>query len=41
MTRVWDNVIYADSTVLFFESDAQIDSWAKRHSIARGDSQPI
>jgi hypothetical protein len=41
MTRVWDNVIYADSTVLFFESDDQIDSWAKRHRIARGDSQPI
>jgi hypothetical protein len=41
MTRVWDNVIYADSTVLLFESDAQIDSWAKRHRIARGDSQPI
>jgi hypothetical protein len=41
MTRVWDNVIYADSTVLFFESDAQIYSWSKRHRIARGDSQPI
>jgi hypothetical protein len=41
MTRVWDNVIYADSMVLFFESDAQIESWAKRHRIARGDSQPI
>jgi Alkylmercury lyase len=41
MTRVWDNVIYADSTVLFFESDGQIDFWAKRHHIARGDSQPI
>src|SRR4030095_16588433 len=35
-----DNVIYADSLVLFFESESQIDSWAKRHNIARGDSQP-
>jgi len=41
MTRAWDNVIYTDSTVLFFESDAQIDAWAKRHNIARGDAQPI
>lgn len=41
MARAWDNVIYTDSTVLFFESDAQIDAWAKRHNIARGDAQPI
>ena len=25
-----------DSTVLFFEPDAQIDAWAKRQNIARG-----
>lgn len=41
MTRVWDNVIYADSTILTFESSAQVDGWAKRHNIARGDAQPI
>jgi Alkylmercury lyase len=41
MTRIWDNVIYGDSTILFFESDSQIDSWAKHHQIARGDSQPV
>ena len=41
MTRVWDNVIYADSTVLFFESPAETDVWARRHNIARGDVQPI
>ena len=41
MPHVWDNVIYSDSIVLCFESDAQIDSWAKRHHIPRGDSQPI
>src|SRR5262249_46998501 len=40
MTRVWDNVIYADSTVLFFESQEEIDRWARCHNIARGDSQP-
>jgi len=41
MKRIWDNVIYGDSTVLLFESEAQIDSWTKRHGIPRGDSQPI
>ena len=41
MTRVWDNVIYSDSTVLLFESHTDIDAWAKRHNIARGDVQPI
>jgi len=41
MTRAWGNVIHFDSLVLVFESEAQIDAWAKRHSIARGDAQPI
>lgn len=41
MTRVWDNVIYSDSTVLLFESHGEVDAWAKRHNIARGDVQPI
>lgn len=41
MTRVWDNVIYADSTVLLFETDAQIETWTKCHRIPRGDTQPI
>jgi hypothetical protein len=41
MTRAWDNVIYTDSTVLVFESHAQVDAWAKRHNIGRGDVQPI
>ena len=41
MTRVWDNVLYADSTVLFFETSAQIEGWTKRHRIARGDTQPV
>ncbi len=41
MTNVWDNVIYSDSTVLFFDSDAQIDDWTRRRNIARGDTQPV
>lgn len=41
MTSVWDNVIYSDSTVLMFESPAEIEAWAKRHNIRRGDVQPI
>lgn len=41
MAHVWDNVIYADSTVLFFQSETQIDTWAKRHDIPRGDVQSI
>jgi Alkylmercury lyase len=41
MTRIWDNVIYGDSTILFFESDNQIGAWAKRRHIGRGDSQPV
>lgn len=41
MTRVWDNVIYSDSLVLLFESEAQIDAWVNRHNIPRGDTQPI
>lgn len=41
MTAVWDNVIYADSTVLVFDSEAAIDEWTERHKITRGDVQPI
>lgn len=41
MTRVWDNVIWADSTVLLFETRMQIDAWTERHRIPRGDVQPI
>ena len=41
MTRAWDNVIHFDSLVLVFESPTQIEEWAKRHNIARGDTQPI
>jgi hypothetical protein len=41
MSRAWDNVIYTDSTVLVFKSHTEVDMWAKRHRIARGDVQPI
>ena len=41
MTNVWDNVIYTCSTMLVFESEAQIDAWCARHRIAKGDVQPI
>jgi hypothetical protein len=41
MTAVWDNVIYADSTVLVFDTQAAIDEWTQRHRIPRGDVQPI
>jgi len=41
MTHVWENVIYADSIVLLFETQAQIDAWTECHRIPRGDTQPI
>lgn len=41
MTNVWDNVVYTCSTMLVFESDAQIDAWCARHRIAKGDVQPV
>jgi hypothetical protein len=41
MTHVWDNVVYADSTVLVFESESQVNSWVTRHCIEKGDVQPI
>jgi hypothetical protein len=41
MTRVWNNVIYACSMMLVFDSEAKIDSWCARHGIAKGDVRPI
>jgi hypothetical protein len=41
MSQAWDNVIYTCSTMQFFEDEAQIDDWARRHNIPRGDVQPI
>ena len=41
MRSAWDNVIYTCSTMLLFESELHIDTWSKRHRIAKGDVQPI
>ncbi|WP_348772406.1 alkylmercury lyase family protein [Pseudoalteromonas luteoviolacea] len=41
MQAAWDNVIYTCSTMLLFESQAQIDKWCQRHQINKGDVQPI
>jgi len=32
---------WADSIVLLFETQAQIDAWTECHRIPRGDTQPI
>ena len=41
MERAWDNVIYTCSTMLLFETEAEIDIWSARHGIAKGDVQPV
>ena len=41
MINAWDNVIYTCSTMLVFESEAQVACWCERHHIPRGDVQPI
>ena len=41
MKKAWDNVIYTCSTMLVFESEAQVNEWSKKHRIPRGDIQPI
>ncbi|WP_268832586.1 alkylmercury lyase family protein [Pseudoalteromonas sp. SMS1] len=41
MQAAWDNVIYTCSTMLLFESQAQIDDWCHRHDLNKGDVQPI
>lgn len=41
MQNVWDNVIYADSTMLVFENPEQVDKWCRDHRIRRGDILPI
>ena len=41
MKNAWDNVIYTCSNMLVFENEEQIDSWAIRHNIPKGDLQPI
>ena len=41
MNKSWDNVIYTCSNMMIFKNENQINSWTKRHSIAKGDVQPI
>ena len=41
MAHAWDNVIYTCSTMLLFESEAQVDDWCARYRIVRGDLQPL
>lgn len=37
MSKWWDNVHYTCSTILFFRSIRDVDSWCARHAIARGE----
>ena len=41
MVKAWDNVAYSCSTMLMFESEADIDDWCERHAVPRGDVQDI
>lgn len=40
MTKAWENVVYTCSTMLLFESEADVERWSRQHRIARGDVQP-
>lgn len=40
MTDAWDNVIFTCSTMLLFETEADVSVWCKRHNIPKGDIQP-
>lgn len=41
MINAWDNVIYTCSTMLMFQSEADVSDWCRRHGIPIGDVQPI
>ena len=41
MTNVWDNVLYACSLMLLFETEADVDRWCDKHDKAKGDVRPI
>ncbi len=41
MAQVWDNVIYSCSTMLVFDSEAQVEDWCRRHGIGKGDVRPL
>ena len=41
MVEAWNNVIFTCSTMLFYESESEIDLWCERHGMNKGDVQPI
>ena len=41
MRSAWDNVIYTCSTMLLFDDEQHIDTWCRKHRIAKGDVQPV
>lgn len=41
MVKAWENVTYTCSTMLMFESEADVDNWCQRHGMEKGDVQPI
>jgi hypothetical protein len=41
MARAWDNVVFTCSMMLVFDSEQAIDHWCARHSVPKGDVQPI
>ena len=41
MIKAWDNVTFTCSTMLIFETVAEIEDWCKRHAMKLGDIQPI
>ena len=41
MARIWDNVLYACSTMLLFERESDIDDWSDRHGIPKGDVRRV
>ena len=41
MTQAWDNVVYTCSTMLFFQSEKEIDTWVQQHQIPKGDVQRL
>ncbi|ASM51357.1 hypothetical protein PESP_a3561 [Pseudoalteromonas espejiana DSM 9414] len=41
MVNAWDNVTYTCSTMLMFESEAEVNNWCEKHSMNKGDVQPI
>jgi hypothetical protein len=40
MTRAWDNVVYTCSLMLAFANARDVEAWAERHAMPRGDVQP-